>query len=265
MKKIDIMLEKFRLRMGLYILAVVILFLLSTHAIACDSCKSMEGPVGLSIPDKISSTVQSCMELEASRFSLDRPSRPIIQGPNVGEVNKLLPFEAVASNPNGEYISYVFEWWENGMLSDSESTRYFPPDTPVTMYHAWHGCGTNNFVRVKAKEIGTGEESFWSYKYGIKIYSIPQNPTVYAPSSACTKKTVTISAQTIDNYNDVRYQYDWGDGRTVTTSLFKSGQLNSQPVSWNIAKTYIVKVRAQNRQGMWSGWTAKRVVVKNCK
>ena len=56
------------------------------------------------------------------------------------------------------------EWWENGMLSDSELTRYVPPDTPVTMYHAWHSCGTNNFVRVKAKEIGTGDESFWVYK-----------------------------------------------------------------------------------------------------
>ena len=249
--------------MGLYILAIVILFLLSPHAIACDSCKSMEGPVGPSISDKISSTVQSCMKPEASRFSLDRPSRPIIEGPNVGEVNKLLPFEAVASNPDGKSISYVFEWWENGMLSDSESTGYVPPDTPVTTRHAWHSTGTNNYVRVKAIDRN-GDESFWSYKY-VKIYSIPQNPTVFAPSYACAKRTVTISARTIDNYNDVRYQYDWGDGRTVTTSLFKSGQLNSQPVSWNIAKTYIVKVRAQNRQGMWSGWTAKQVVVRNCK
>ncbi|VVB63149.1 Uncharacterised protein [uncultured archaeon] len=251
--------------MGLYIVAVVILFLLSPHAIACDSCKSMEGPVGPAISDKLSSTVQSCKGLEASRFSLDRPSRPIIQGTSIGEVNKRLPFEAVASNPDGEYISYVFEWWENGMLSDSESTGYVPPDTQVTTYHAWHSTGTNNFVRVKAKEIRTGEESFWSYKY-VKIYSIPQIPTVYAPSSACTRRTVTISAQTIDNYNDVRYQYEWGDGRTVTTGLLRSGQRNSQWVSWNIPKTYLVRVRAQNSQGMWSDWSAaKRVVVRNCK
>lgn len=264
MKKIDIMLEKFRLRMGLYILAVVILFLLSPHAIACDSCKSTEEPVGPSISDEISSTVQSCTELEASRLSLDRPSRPIIEGPSVGEVNKLLPFEAVASNPDGKYISYVFEWWENGMLSESESTGYVPPDTPVTKYHAWHSTGANNYVRVKAIDRN-GDESFWAYKY-VKIYSIPQIPTIYAPSSACTRRTVMISAQTIDNYNDVRYQYDWGDGRTVTTGLFRSGQLNSQWVSWNIAKTYTVKVRAQNRQGMWSDWSAaKRVVVRNCK
>lgn len=259
------MIGKFRLQTNMYILAVAALFLLSMHAIACDSCNSMDGGDAKGTFCSDEQTVSdNAHSLDQSCYFLDEPEKPIKpQGPNEGEVNKLLPFKTMASNSNGGYIRYVFEWWENGMLSDKESTGYVPPDTWATKYHAWHSCGDNNYVRVKAVDRNGGE-SEWSDRKYVYIFSIPQIPTVYAPCCACIGKAVRISAQTIDNCNSVRYQYDWGDGRTVTTSLFKSGNLDSQWVSWNKAKTYTIRVRAQNSQGKWSDWTSKRVVVKYC-
>jgi hypothetical protein len=79
-------------------------------------------------------------------------------------------------------------------------------------------------------------------------------------------KGVQISASTIDYCNNnVRYQYDYGDGRTVTTGFLKSGQRNRQRVGWNKVGDHFVKARAQNSQGVWSNWSAfKRIIVKNC-
>ena len=289
------MIAKLSLGKGLLILAIILLIFLSPHAIAynelndrslsvaaksCDSCRASEwgNPSGLSeavgpsISIDTSSAAQNGMDREnasagATYSSSNNPLRPLTpQGPGEGEVNKILYFKTKAGNPNGGYIKYVFEWWENGKRS-SESTGYVPPDEWVTKSNSWHSCGNNNLVRVKAVDRKTGEESEWSSLKYIKIFSIPQIPDVRVPCCICSSKSIQISAQTIDYCNNnVRYQYDYGDRRTVTTSLLKSGQRDWQWVSWNKVGTYLVKARAQNSQGVWSDWSMPiRVVVKNCK
>jgi len=289
------MIAKLPLRKGLFILAVILLNFLSLNATGyddhndrslsvvkntCDGCRASESgnasglsdAVGPSISIETSSAAQNDIDREnvpevATYSSSNNPLRPLTpQGPSEGEVNKILYFKTKAGNPNGGYIKYVFEWWENGKRS-SESTGYVPPDEWVTKSNSWHSCGNNNLVRVKAVDRKTGEESEWSSLKYIKIFSIPQIPDVRVPCSVCSSKSVQISAQTIDYCNNnVRYQYDYGDRRTVTTSLLKSGQRDWQWVSWNKVGTYLVKARAQNSQGVWSDWSMPiRVVVKNCK
>jgi hypothetical protein len=289
------MIAKLPLRKGLSILAVILLNFLSLNATAyddhndrslslvrnsCDSCRASESgnasglseAIGPSISEDTSSAAQNKMDpanasVGAAYSSSCYPLRPLTpQGPSEGEVNKILCFKTKAGNPNGGYIKYVFEWWENGKRS-SDSTGYVPPDEWVTKSNAWHSCGNNNLVRVKAVDRKTGEESEWSSPKHVKIFSIPQVPDVRVPCCVCSSKSVQISAQTIDYCNNnVRYQYDYGDRRTVTTSLLKSGQRDWQWVSWNKVGTYFIKARAQNSQGVWSDWSAPiRVVVKYCR
>ncbi len=275
-----------QLRIGHFILAFILILLLNPLAIAyneydatklskiaetsCNSCNALE-EVDAYISDATYSTEQNSIgsvnPLANAADSLNEPLKPPKpQGPNEGQVNKILYFKTKTSNPNGEDIKYVFEWWESGRRSSTTWTDYVPPDSWVTVDHAWHSCGNNNWIRVKAVDKLTGEESEWSDPKYVAIYSIPQVPSVYGPGYACKGKTIRISARTIDPCkNDVGYLYDWGDGRTVETGLFRSNHLDSQWVSWNIPKTYFVKVKAKNSQGKWSNWSSPiRVIVKNC-
>lgn len=258
---------KIKLTLEIYLLlSVLLLNFLSPIAIAynensnkylsamdrsCDRCRASESEpanaAGLSenarhfISDASSSdaknyTVFANVSNAAVGLSPNGPLRPFTpQGPSRGEVTKKLYFKTKAANPEGGDIKYVFEWWENGEMS-IDSTGYVAPDEWVTKSHAWHGCRDNNFVRVKAIDKKTGEESEWSSNKKVTIFSVPQVPDVRVPCCACISKAVQISASTIDYCNNnVRYQYDYGDGRTVTTGFPKPGQRNWQWVSWNKA------------------------------
>jgi hypothetical protein len=137
------------------------------------------------------------------------------------------------------------------------------------MYHDWDKCGNQNAVRVRAIEINTNMKSEWSDFKNVTIYSIPKTPVLYVPSTGCTNP-IKISAQTTDDCsNQVRYQYytvdDNGNWRSFDSPWHKSGEKDWQAVSFELLKTYRVKVRAQNSQGIWSDWSEpKQLVLKHC-
>ena len=74
--------------------------------------------------------------------------------------------------------------------------------------------------------------------------------------------TYPFYANTTDpDGDDVRYEFDWGDGSTNMTGWYVSGATASASHSWSSPGTYKVSVRAQDA-GAWSLWSPSLTVVE---
>jgi hypothetical protein len=62
------------------------------------------------------------------------------------------------------------------------------------------------------------------------------------------------------NGNNIRYEFDWGDGTTNTTSFHVSGENVSSAHFWERPDAYYVKVRAQDSTQNWSNWSPECIV-----
>jgi len=60
--------------------------------------------------------------------------------------------------------------------------------------------------------------------------------------------------------DDVKYQFDWGDGWTTTTGYYSSGETVTRTHRWSSKGTYYVKVRAYDHDD-WSGWSPSLKVI----
>jgi hypothetical protein len=79
----------------------------------------------------------------------------------------------------------------------------------------------------------------------------PGAPNIVGPSSGVpgTEYDYILNAADPDG-DDVRYHIDWGDGGTGITNLNPSGDDMLISHTWDEQKTYIVKVKAEDANGL---------------
>jgi len=96
----------------------------------------------------------------------------------------------------------------------------------------------------------------------VPVTNAPNAP--YIPSgrnSGYTYTTYDYSTSTTDpNGDNVRYQFDWGDGTSTITGLHLSGETVSASHYWTSSDRYIVRVRAQDTFNEWSDWSPSLTV-----
>jgi hypothetical protein len=98
------------------------------------------------------------------------PEKPIIDGPLNGKVRVDHTFSAIATDPDGDDVSYLFDW---GDLTNSGWTEYVPSGTMVNRSHTWLFSGTYT-VKVKAKDSHAAQ-SEWA-ELQVKM---PRNKNVF--------------------------------------------------------------------------------------
>ena len=76
------------------------------------------------------------------------PVKPSIDGTTGGKIWKEYTYTAVTSDPNGDKVSYFFDW-DDG--TNSGWTEFVPSGTSVSRGHSWKWSGTYT-IRVKAKD-----------------------------------------------------------------------------------------------------------------
>jgi len=96
------------------------------------------------------------------------PETPEIFGPNEGTISVEYTFTAVTSDPDGDQISYMFDWGDGNF---SSWLGPYPSGATATTSHAWASAGTYD-VKVKAKD-SNGAESGWSPAHSIVITAGP--------------------------------------------------------------------------------------------
>ena len=108
---------------------------------------------------------------------------------------------------------------------------------------------------------------WWTHRYYIATYRSsfevqvaadepPQTPSrPSGPTSGYPGSYYTYSSVAIDPEDDnIRYQFDWGDGSITITDWKASGATASASHTWDPGY-YYVKVRAQDPYGEWSNWS----------
>jgi outer membrane protein assembly factor BamB len=97
------------------------------------------------------------------------PDKPLIDGPTNGLINIEYNYSAVTTEPDGDNISYYFNWGDG---KNSGWTEFMPSGTIVNLSHSWGKSGTYT-IKVKAKD-DYGMESEW----GELQVTMPRNKAV---------------------------------------------------------------------------------------
>jgi hypothetical protein len=110
-----------------------------------------------------------------------------------------------------------------------------------------------------------GSVDFWVVKLS-GISNPPSVPVILSrPNPVIPGVIYNFSAVSSDPDGDqVKYTFDWGDGRTSVTSFVNSGTKANASQSWSRAGTYKVTAYATDSKGALSGWSEFLIVtVKN--
>ena len=189
--------------------------------------------------------------------SNDPPSTPSTpSGPTTGTVGETYTYTTSATDPNGDDISYGWDW--DGDSITDEYSSYLLSGATCTMTHSWDYPGTYD-VKVKAKD-GLALSAFSpSLTVTITEGNTPPNKPD-TPSGATSGKKGTsysYSTSTTDSDDDqVYYWFDWGDGtNSGWDGPHNSGDIISLSHTWTADGTYPIKVKAKDihdEESIWS-------------
>jgi hypothetical protein len=102
----------------------------------------------------------------------NKPSTP--SGPANGDAGTTYTYTSSATDPDGDSISYLFEWGDD---TDSGWTDPIPSGQTATETHKWSDQGTYQ-IKVKARDVPDLDESEWSDPLEI---SMPKNKPINTP------------------------------------------------------------------------------------
>jgi hypothetical protein len=154
-------------------------------------------------------------------------------------------FSAVTIDPDGDPISYMFDWGDGNF---SEWLEPIPSGEIIYESHAWSVFGDYE-VRVIARDIW-GLVSNWSDAIVISIVENqpPANPTIKGPSSGKGGKIYKFTFVSTDQEgHDIYYYIDWDDGlNTGWIGPYNSGKDITLNHSWNKKGEYFIKAWAKD-------------------
>jgi outer membrane protein assembly factor BamB len=98
---------------------------------------------------------------------------------------------------------------------------------------------------------------FFNCKKTITTNNPPTIPLLDGPSESVTDVPFTFSALSTDAEGEqISYQFDWGDGELSAWSEFlPSGTRIRQAKIWKEEGSYLIRVRAKDKQGAISDWS----------
>jgi hypothetical protein len=178
------------------------------------------------------------------------PSTP--SGPTSGYKGISYSYSTSTTDPNDDSLRYEFDW-DDGSTT---ITGWYTSGATASASHSWSSPGVY-YVKVRAQD-STGAWSGWSSSLAVDIINRPPNTPSTPSGSTSGYRNVwyTYSTNTTDpDSDDVRYEFDWGDGSTTTTDWMASGSTASASHTWGSLGTYNVKVRAQDIYEEWSNWS----------
>jgi len=147
----------------------------------------------------------------------DTPSAPT--GPDSGSPGTSYSFTATATDPNGNQISFQFDWGDG---TQSNWSSFVDSGGSVTMSHSWSDK-SSYYVRVRVKD-SYNDSSDWSSGHLIVITTIilKVNPLFLSFGDMGTGSTKTMTLQV----------YNSGDGTLSGTISADSNWISVNPTSF---------------------------------
>ena len=90
----------------------------------------------------------------------------------------------------------------------------------------------------------------------------PSQPQPSTPAPYYTYTSYSFSTTAYDpNGDQLRYEFNWGDGLIDTSGWFTPGVLVTMSHSWSLPNPYTISVRAQDNTGAWSPSSSLSITV----
>jgi len=203
-----------------------------------------------------SKNVDKCIYQNTIDNPPNAPSEP--SGTSSGYAEAAYSYATSAKDPDSNQLKLTIDWGD-GTTSE---TGFIESGQRVGFSHIWSKAG-----RYQVKAMATdsnGESSDWSNSQIVKIGANDAPGTPTAPSGTNNGKANKIyrysTSSTDSNGDRLKYTFDWGDGRTTTTSWTKPGSHPRASYKWSGAGIYEVKVRAMDSKDAVSEWSEPLVV-----
>jgi len=98
----------------------------------------------------------------------------------------------------------------------------------------------------------------------INGYAPPNTPTVNGPGSGTAGQTYSFSAVSTDpNGDDIKYQFDWGDGNIEWTDFEESGIPVSISHQYEYGGIYTIKVKAKDKDLLESNYGTHTITISS--
>jgi PKD repeat protein len=189
------------------------------------------------------------------------PSQPSIGGPTSVYVNNIASFSALSYDPENHFLIYKFDFGD-GYIWYSDLTQ---SGTRVFHSHTYTNVGTRTLtVTVENTRGGTNQNSMV-----IEIIDESPNPDNEAPNLDPIQGPTNGEINTLLHFqfkaadpedDDIKYEIDWGDSESSTTTYFNSGLLITESHLWNSEGFYQIRYRAQDEHGLWSNWSNIHII-----
>ncbi len=198
---------------------------------------------------------------EVPNRSPEPPSAPT--GPVSGTTGTTYIYVTSATDPDGDKVRCTFDWGDETAQSQ---TGLVNSGSSAGAIHSWSTAGIYQIGAFATDSRGGSSE--WSDFTTVVIDEPPntQPKTPSIPSGMTSGKAgVSYSYTTYASDPDrdqVKYEFDWGDGTTNETGYVASGMRATGSHIWGDGGTYQVKAMATDSKGATSGWSgAKKVTI----
>ncbi len=207
----------------------------------------------------LDTTYDMLMKIGFGGTGNEEPTKPtMMSGTQSGVVGTSYAFSATAQDPDGDRVSFVFDWGD-GQITTSGLVS---SGATVTESHTWQTEGPYAVTVRAVDEHNT--EGPWSDPYTVTIAALqhpntpPGTPTSPdGPETGVVGDEITLTASATDAEGDaIRLVVDWGDGNQETTNYEATGTPFSLSHTWQSAGIYDVRVQAVDEHGAASPWSA---------
>lgn len=181
------------------------------------------------------------------------PAVPDVNGPSSGRPGDTLVFTVVTVDPDGDAVSYRFQWGDTSAL---EWSGWYASGQPVVRMRVYPDTGSFP-LRVQARDDEEAE-SGWSDSLLVRIGLLPPGrPARPTGPGVCTSgvrhefRTRSIHPQG----EDVQFQFDWNGTLGAWSGFVASGDTCTVEHMFDSAGAYIVSARARDRDSLLSDWS----------
>ncbi|MCX7731704.1 MAG: PKD domain-containing protein [candidate division WOR-3 bacterium] len=186
------------------------------------------------------------------------PRMPSAGGPDSGQPQETLRFFAVATDPNRDNISYLFNWGDG---SKPEWSAELASGDTMFMAHVYQESGFY-LVQVRARdEKGNESEPALPVPVAISFFGplVPSRPA--GPEVAWPDTPLVFTTVVRHRSNDsVAVQFAFGDSLTAWSGFLPSGATVAVSRSFRSRGVFSVRCRAKDKAGIISPWSEPALV-----
>jgi len=194
------------------------------------------------------------------------PNTPSDPDPEDGATNVAIDeiVKCTGGDPNpGDTVKYDIYFGTTSppplAIEDSTQAAYDPGTMNLNTTYYWQIISRDS---QGLETIGP----IWHFTTELEPNDPPGKPTINGPITGNPGKTYdyTLTAYDTDG-DDIRFQIDWGDTETETTTYITSGTYTTVSHTWTTAGTYTITAKAQDTKGATGPEETLSITIKKSK